>query len=146
TPVEVGHRHRRCALRLLAVYFGVVTVDDFRIVADQERAADRKSAELPALRYARLLQQRDGVAARTDEDVIRCMVFNRITFKIPYLHFPLAVLHLSEVSHFMTVMDFRTLMVTYITHHFPRQFTKVHISAAVHPACRYTFISRTPFH
>src|SRR5699024_10871693 len=54
SPVQMRHSHRRRIRRLFPVYFCAVHTYHFRVVAYQERTADRESAELPALRYTSL--------------------------------------------------------------------------------------------
>src|SRR5271154_5162271 len=66
--VEMGNRHRRRARGGLAINLCVVLVADSVDVAAQPDAAHREAAVPLCLGNMRLLQQREGAAARPDED------------------------------------------------------------------------------
>src|SRR5699024_8795124 len=109
-PVQMRHSHRRRVRRLFPVYFGAVHTYHFPVVAYQERTADRESPEMPALRDAGLLQQRDRVAAGPDEYIICSMIFNLSLPDVEDLDFPPAVFQLFEIKHLVLITDFCIIM------------------------------------
>src|SRR5206468_10304072 len=101
--VEVRHRRRRRALCGLAGDLGVMAVAYCALVAPQPESADREAAIPMAFRDARLLEQLDGISARTDKDEFgrHCVALQRVD--ILDIHPPSAVVLTVQIHHAMLV-------------------------------------------
>src|SRR5699024_122251 len=126
-PVQMRHSHRWRVRRLFPVYFCAVHTYHFRVVAYQERTADRESAELPALRDAGRLQQRDRVAAGPHEYIICGIVVNFPFPDVEILDFPPAVFQVFEVKNLVLVIAFCIIMLADILCQFARKLTEMDI-------------------
>src|SRR5690606_33302097 len=118
TCIQMWYGHWWSSDFRFSVYFCMMLLNDFRVVADQEQSAYRESADMLGFWNACFLKQWQASATAADKDEVSVMVFNFIVFKVLHFHFPSAVTAAFNVFYGMFVIDFDLLFFQVVKQHF----------------------------
>src|SRR5690606_12619809 len=131
--IQVGHRHGRRAHGCLAVYLGVVLLDDFRLLAYQPLPADREAAVSLALVDPGLLQQRQRAAACAEEHEpgLEYLVFTALLIANGYP--PAAALALAQALDRMAQVQLEVVQAGEVSDHVAGQGAEVDVRTILYP-------------
>ena len=124
------HRHRRRALRRHAVDLGGVAFGHLGLAAAQPDTAHREAREALGLGDARLLQQREGRAARAQEDIVgvdRPLLAGGLVLD---LDAPAAARQAVQMGHRLREMDREFVLAFEVAQQVGGELAVVHVGAA----------------
>ena len=144
--IKMRYRHGWRAAGGDAIGLGHVAQRDVLVLGDQERATDREACIVVGLGNARLLQQRQGCAACTDEHELGVGGALAAILQVLVRDVPGTVFITGDVFHLGGQLEVERLTRFQVADVLPRNLPPVDVGADGRPGDRQLLLRVAPFH